>query len=1104
MFTGTRRRLTSSLVYVAFLLFAFLGVAPGAAVQAQDLNLSINANKSSISPGGSVTYTVHVSNSGTSEVTGIQVEVELPGSTDRFRPEGTSDPANVSSCGSFCEGGETLTWTVGALSGGQSRILAYRTIISSSAPNATITTTSTLLTSGVPESTEIAEVVIENGASVTLGLGSERSPVESGERFLLRVNYGSIEGRGGAGFGELRLVLPPDIQFLDASGSGTESGGVVSWTLGPIPGGFNGSETVTVRANTGLPAGTLLDLRAELDPGNTGEPVARTAYSIPVHPVEPLRVSFSASDVPTVQNTRADFAITVSNVSSSTIQGSEIQFLLPDFLEGFRPESTSDPSGVSSCGSFCDSGEFMRWTPGDLEPGQIRTLFFETTTRNAAFGGALQRFFGLITAPGFAEQAPTYQYGFKTGPVLTVGLDAESSPVPAGGTFRYRITTGVLDFSSGADDATLQLELPDGVSFVSATGSPTVTTGGVQWEFGPLGAGFSSEQTVTVEVSSSLSDGDQLKARVTFDPGTFGESIVQSSLVTSVAPERPIDIALTTNDTPANSGTRVDYALTVSNDTQFPVTDVAVTFVLGGFLEGFRPESTNDPSGVLSCGSFCNGDEILIWEAGALTAGESRTLYFETEVNGPGGDLSRFRGLANASRGPELIFTPNIAIDSSPVMSFGVAGQPRPVLDNEQYAYTLNYGAYAGAAGASNATMQLLLPEGVTPISTNGGTVSGNTVEWNIGPVGAGDGGRRILDVEVDDAFPEGSLLIARATLSSGNVGEMRQRTSFPLSTLSANPLQLTVTAPDSPVQPSQQVTYDIEIENTGSTNIASPRVEVVLPGFIESFRPENTNDGTNVLNCGSFCSAGEIFTWTPPDLTPGQTRTLSFTTDITSSNVLGDILRMRLEASGAGASKIYQTVNTSIANGFTIPVEMATFTASASGESVTLNWDTVSETNNAGFDIERSTDGETFATVASRPGAGTTTEVQTYRFVDRDLPFAPELFYRLRQVDVDGSETLSDVVSVQLTPTRLELLPSAPNPFAQAARLRYRLPDPARVRLEVFDLLGRRVATLVDGEKEAGPHEVQLDGSRLAAGTYFVRLTAGPETRTQQIQVVR
>jgi len=186
------------------------------------------------------------------------------------------------------------------------------------------------------------------------------------------------------------------------------------------------------------------------------------------------------------------------------------------------------------------------------------------------------------------------------------------------------------------------------------------------------------------------------------------------------------------------------------------------------------------------------------------------------------------------------------------------------------------------------------------------------------------------------------------------------------------------------------------------------------------------------------------------------------------------------------------------------LPVELTSFTATTAGEAVTLQWQTASETNNAGFDLQRSTDSETFATVASKPGAGTTTEAQTYRFTDRDLPFAPELFYRLRQVDVDGTESLSDVVSVRLTPTRLELLPSAPNPFVQAARLRYRLPDPARVRLEVFDLLGRRVATLVNGERPAGPHEVQLDGSRLAAGTYFVRLTAGPETRTQQVQLVR
>jgi hypothetical protein len=59
-------------------------------------------------------------------------------------------------------------------------------------------------------------------------------------------------------------------------------------------------------------------------------------------------------------------------------------------------------------------------------------------------------------------------------------------------------------------------------------------------------------------------------------------------------------------------------------------------------------------------------------------------------------------------------------------------------------------------------------------------------------------------------------------------------------------------------------------------------------------------------------------------------------------------------------------------------------------------------------------------------------------------------------------------------------------------------------VRLQVFDLLGRRVATLADGEKPAGRHEVSWRSAGLASGTYFVRLTAGPEAQTQKIQLVR
>jgi uncharacterized repeat protein (TIGR01451 family) len=1086
-------RFLSALLTVAVLV----GLSPGTTVQAQDLNLSYNANKSPVQPGASVTYTVHVSNTGSADVTGATVTIPTPAVIEGYREDENNDPGNVSCPGSTCDEGETLTWAVGTLQSGQSRFLIYRPVVPSSAPNTSVTATATLSASGQSDVSESVDVIVDPVASVALGIASAVSPVAPNETFTLRINYGAFEGRGGADFGELTVSLPSGLQFIEASGSGSESGGVVSWTLGPLPGGFNGVETVTVQADAGLTTGTLLNVTANLNPGNTGEPVSRTEWTISVHPPEPFLVTLSASDVPTVRDTRSDFAVSVSNTSGSTIQNSEIRFFLPDFLT-FDEDETTDPGNTFCPGSTCDPGEFLRWTPGDLEPGETHTLFFEASTFDVAASGALQRFIGFITAPGLSEQTPTFQYGFKANPVPTVGMDANPAPVSAGGTYTYRIITGVLDFSSGADDATLRLELPDDVSFVSATGNPVVADGVVTWAFGPLGAGFSDEQTVTVQANSALVDGELLDARVSFNPGTFGESTMRGRIITPVSPESPLKIALTSNDTPVRSGSIVEFALTVTNDDPFPITDTRVQLVLGGFLSGFDEDRVNDPVNVACPGSTCDGGEIMVWDAGTLDAGEAKTLYFETDTFGPGGDLNRFRGLANASRSSEQVFTPNIAIDATPLMSFGLSGDPRSAPRGNPYTYQLNYGAYAGSGGASNATMRLLLPEGVSPVSTNGGTVDGNAVEWALGAVGAGDGGRRVVEVEFDDNVPEGALLVARASLASGNTGETTQRVSFPVTTLDSNPLSLTVTTPQAPVQSGQQVTYDVAIENTGSANVANPTVLLFIPNILSSFDEEPVLP--NVQCSGSTCDAGEILTWTPPDLTPGQTRTLSFTTNVFSSDLLGDMIRMRLQASGAGAETIYQTVKTGIANSFVLPVELTTFTATTSGDAVTLAWSTASETNNAGFDIERSTDGETFAALGSEPGFGTTTETQTYRFIDRDPPFVGTVHYRLKQVDLDGTTEYSEPVTVHFTPQALELLPNAPNPFAASTRLRYALPEDARVNLNVYDLLGRRVATLVDTEQPAGRYTVMLDGADLASGTYFVRLRAGTQVRTQRV----
>jgi hypothetical protein len=83
-------------------------------------------------------------------------------------------------------------------------------------------------------------------------------------------------------------------------------------------------------------------------------------------------------------------------------------------------------------------------------------------------------------------------------------------------------------------------------------------------------------------------------------------------------------------------------------------------------------------------------------------------------------------------------------------------------------------------------------------------------------------------------------------------------------------------------------------------------------------------------------------------------------------------------------------------------------------------------------------------------------------------------------------------------------LQPSAPNPVQSRTRIRYLLPKAGPVRLEVFDVMGRRRAVLVNERQERGAKDVWLDVHRWAAGTYFCRLQAGGTVQTHALTVVR
>ncbi len=196
------------------------------------------------------------------------------------------------------------------------------------------------------------------------------------------------------------------------------------------------------------------------------------------------------------------------------------------------------------------------------------------------------------------------------------------------------------------------------------------------------------------------------------------------------------------------------------------------------------------------------------------------------------------------------------------------------------------------------------------------------------------------------------------------------------------------------------------------------------------------------------------------------------------------------------------------------VPVELVSFTAVVFRNRVTLEWVTASETNNFGFEVERRTGEEAWGKIGFVEGHGTTTVPNRYRFVDRALrPGGYE--YRLKQIDTDGTFEYSGVLTAVVgLPERFALHPNFPNPFNPETEIRYEIPAGPGTRrrtvLQIYNLLGQLVRTLVDRTEPAGFYAVKWDGRdefgrQVPSGVYIYRLRSGNEfSATRKMTLVR
>lgn len=186
------------------------------------------------------------------------------------------------------------------------------------------------------------------------------------------------------------------------------------------------------------------------------------------------------------------------------------------------------------------------------------------------------------------------------------------------------------------------------------------------------------------------------------------------------------------------------------------------------------------------------------------------------------------------------------------------------------------------------------------------------------------------------------------------------------------------------------------------------------------------------------------------------------------------------------------------------LPVELAYFSGKYSNHNVKLSWRTETEINNYGFDVQRSTSpDDNWETIGFVNGYGNSNSPRDYYYYD-DTPYGNYTYYRLRQIDNDGSIDLSSSIQVYTGVFDYVLEQNFPNPFNPTTTIYYQIPRSEHVVMDLFDMTGSRILTVINEQKNAGRHKIEVNLEIFPSAPYIYRIRAGNFVDTKKMILLK
>jgi hypothetical protein len=286
-----------------------------------------------------------------------------------------------------------------------------------------------------------------------------------------------------------------------------------------------------------------------------------------------------------------------------------------------------------------------------------------------------------------------------------------------------------------------------------------------------------------------------------------------------------------------------------------------------------------------------------------------------------------------------------------------------------------------------------------------------------------------------------------------------------------------------------------------GSVSVTRNQPNFINNGAILCYQRDLCQYGTPNLQRGEFCSgSGQgYFAIRKGDNLTGRPGWVSFEFVAPQTYPIVIIIGERFLA--APGDNLAITGNCFPA----LPIEMTYFKVEDQNDRMLLEWETATEINNAGFEIHRSNDGMSFAKIGWIDGQGNSSERNTYQFEDTDIQANTNYYYRLMQLDLDGTSTYSPVrTAILKDANRLNVGELFPNPTSRSygfAMFKLNTPESGEMAVDVFDIRGLKMKSFTS-TFEGGNSTLTIPVADLPAGQYVVKMQLGAAMEYRKLVV--